>query len=124
MKKNKFFMKIILSAMLIFLIISNFYSVFADIDTNKYSNIYQSSNDTTQIFTMSGKILGIVQVIGMGVAVISLSIMGTKYMISSVEEKAKIKEQFIPYVIGAVLLFGGATLIKIVIDFAQKLGTV
>ena len=102
MKKNKFFI----------------------IDTNKYSNIYQSSNDTTQIFTMSGKILGIVQVIGMGVAVISLSIMGTKYMISSVEEKAKIKEQFIPYVIGAVLLFGGATLIKIVIDFAQKLGTV
>ena len=91
------------------------------IDTYKYKDIYKSDGDTDIIIDKSGSILGIVQTIGIGIAVIMLSIMGVKYMIASVEEKAKLKEQLIPYVIGSILLFGGSGLLGIIINWVNEL---
>ncbi len=55
-------------------------------------------------------ILGIIQVVGTFVAVAVLMILGIKYMLGSLEERASYKKSMLPYIIGAVLLFGGVNI--------------
>ena len=124
MKKNK---KIIIKILSVFFItaitlsILNISKASSSIDANVYRNIYEGTSDTDTIINKSGKVLGIVQTIGIGTAVIMLSLMGVKYMVASVEEKAKYKEQMVPYLIGAILLFGGSGILGIIIKWANSL---
>ncbi len=92
-----------------------------NIDTNAYSGIYKSSG-TSKVFSAGGSILAIVQVIGVSCGIIFLIILGVKYMTSSTNDKATIKEQLIPYVIGAVLMFGGTGILTIIAEFARNMG--
>jgi len=50
-----------------------------------------------------------------------LVIIGVKYITASVEEKAQLKETLMPYVIGAILLFGGSGILTIVVNFVREL---
>lgn len=63
-------------------------------------------------------VLGYIQTIGSIISVIVLTIIGIKYIIGSVEEKAEYKKTLIPYFIGAVLLFAGANIVQIIYDWA------
>ena len=40
-------------------------------------------------------------------------IIGIKYMLGSVEEKAQYKKSLLPYIIGAVILFASVNLVQI-----------
>ena len=91
-----------------------------NIDTSAYSDIY-NANETLEITKAGGVILGVAQVIGVSVGIILLIILGIKYMTSSTNDKATIKEKLIPYVIGAVLMFGGTGLLTIIANFARNL---
>lgn len=53
--------------------------------------------------------------IGMVIAVIVGTIIGIKFMISSVEEKAKIKEILVVYFVGCFVLVGAFSIWKIII---------
>lgn len=61
-----------------------------------------------------GVILGAIQMIGSLVAVICLIVLGVRYMMSSVEEKAEYKKTLLPYFIGAMMVFGISNLLEIV----------
>ena len=75
----------------------------------------------TKAKTIGQKILGIVQVVGSIVAVIALAVLGIKYMMGSAEEKAEYKKTFIPYIIGAVLVFAASNLASMIYNFAQDI---
>ena len=95
------------------------------VDTNKYKEIYNvNKNNNGGLMDAGGKVLWVVKVIGISSGVILLIILAVKYMIASSDssDKAKIKEKLIPYVIGAVLLFGGTALITIITNVAYSLG--
>lgn len=55
-------------------------------------------------------ILGIIQVVGTFVAVAALMILGIKYILGSLEERASYKKSMLPYIVGAVLLFAGVNI--------------
>ena len=78
-------------------------------------------NDVDGITTLGGKIMGIVQTIGVVIAVVILMVLGIKYMMGSAEEKAEYKKTMIPYIIGAVLIFGASTIANIEFNFATKI---
>lgn len=59
------------------------------------------------------KILGYVQAIGSVISVVALLIIGIRYMVSSLEEKAQMKGLIIYYVIGAVLVFATSNLLSV-----------
>ena len=61
-----------------------------------------------------GKILGVVQIVGSLVAVICLIVLGVKYMMGSVEEKAEYKKTLLPYFIGALMVFGITNLLNVI----------
>ena len=64
-------------------------------------------------------ILGLIQVAGTVVALIAVSLLGIKYMLASVEEKAEIKKYLIGAVIGGILVFGGTGIAKILASFSE-----
>lgn len=90
-----------------------------DINPSEYESIYNPIS-ASEVDTLFQKVLGIIQVIGIGIAVIVLSLIGVQYMTGSIQEKAKAKERLILFVIGAILLFGGTTIMSIAAKWAQS----
>lgn len=115
---NKKILKIII---LIFIIIAlNITSIsfaFSPGDLKPEANI-----NTTEITNMGSTIATVVRTVGIIVAVIVLMIIGIKYMMGSVEEKAEYKKTMIPYVIGVVLLAGAVTIATVVVDISNGIG--
>ena len=66
----------------------------------------------------------LILVIGICVAVITISILGIKFMLGSIEEKAQVKEALIPFVIGCVVVFGAFGIWKIVTELGSMIPTV
>lgn len=58
-------------------------------------------------------IYNVLLVIGIAVSVIIAGIMGIQIILGSAEEKAKIEEQMIPYIIGCAVMFGAFAIWKI-----------
>lgn len=60
----------------------------------------------------------------MGIAVLVLlsvgAILGVKYMISGADDRAKIKEKLIWYIVSAVLIFGAVAIFNIVINILNR----
>ncbi len=61
-------------------------------------------SDITAVTNKVGPIFGIITTIGGVVGVLVIIIIGIKYMVGSVEEKAEYKKTMIPYLIGAIML--------------------
>ena len=93
------------------------------ISTDKYKDIYNNPGDpgVTHVFNKAGGVLGVIQVVGTSLSVIMVTVAGVKYMISSVQEKAKAKEQLILILIGAILLFGGTNILTYVAKWSNGL---
>ena len=77
------------------------------IDTNG------STGNTVEI---GNKVFGLVQTIGIIAGVIALMYIGIRYMVSSLEEKAQVKEAAKYYIIGAILAFSIPTVAKLIYE--------
>lgn len=58
--------------------------------------------------------------IAMVVAVIVGMIIGIQFMVTSVEEKAKVKEALVPYVVGCIVVFGAFGIWKLAMNILSK----
>ncbi len=58
--------------------------------------------------------IGLIQIAGTGISVITVTLLGAKYILSSPEQKADIKNRAMPVVIGMIILFGSVNLVAIV----------
>lgn len=72
---------------------------------------------STDIQDLGGKIIGILQTIGVVLAVVIMAVLGIKYMMGSAEEKAEYKKTMIPYIVGAACIFLAPTIANIVYQF-------
>ena len=82
-------------------------------DPSKNPDFWEPTGNNTSSLKFQlkiGKLLGYINVIGVVVSVIVVGIVGIKYMIGSVEEKAEYKKTVLGYLIGAGLLFSATTL--------------
>ena len=68
-----------------------------------------------------GAILTIVQVVGMGVAVIMLIVLAIKYISAAPGDKADIKKHAVVYVVGAIVLFAATGILQIIKNFASNI---
>ena len=66
-------------------------------------------------------ILTIVTSIGMIVSVIIPAVLGVKYMLGSIEEKAEYKQGIGTYLIGCCVLFGVCTIVKILMSVGTSI---
>lgn len=68
--------------------------------------------------TRAGLVLGWIKYIGIIVSVVTLAIIGLKYMLSSVEGKAEYKKTMGPYIVGCFMLAGVSIIIAIIEEIA------
>ena len=86
------------------------------------NKLFEGGNaDTTGISGVGANIVSIITTIGIIVAVIVLLILGIKYMMGSASEKAEYKKTMIPYLVGALLIFGASAIAKAVIAISENL---
>lgn len=76
--------------------------------------------DKGSLKNASSSIYNILLICGMIVAVLIGSIMGIKFMIGSVEEKAEIKAALVPFAIGCIVVFGAFGIWKIVVTIGNN----
>lgn len=79
----------------------------------------QQAIQDSQIKTVSDQIYNILLAIGTVIAVIIGSILGIQFMVGSMDEKAKVKESLIPFVIGCVIIFGAFGIWKLIATILQ-----
>lgn len=84
-------------------------------------NFEPSTTSSNTINDAAGKIIGYIQIIGSVVAILTIIIIGIKYMVASADRKAEYKKQAIPYMIGATLLFAGTNILQIIYDIVNNL---
>ena len=120
MKKYNF--KII-TAMILFVILMSFVvNICYATDPSKYVNgTITNGTAKTSIKDTMNKRIGFFQIIGTIIAVVMILALGVKYMMGSTEEKAEYKKSFMPYFIGAVLIFAASNIAKIVYNFMSKI---
>lgn len=75
----------------------------------------------TKVQDIGNRIIGIFQLIGTLASVIVLIVIGIKYMAGSIEERAEYKKTMMPYVIGALLVFGITNILGIVSNITDGL---
>lgn len=114
--KTKKVLVVIATILMVLMMLSNIVNVYA-FDPSSIKG--DPTMDATEVTTMANKILGALQIIGVAVAVIILAVLGVKYMLGSAEEKAEYKKAFVPYLVGAALVFMAPTIAKAVYNFFQ-----
>lgn len=68
----------------------------------------------------AGSALGWIRFIGIIVSVLALVIIGIKYMLASIDEKAEYKKTMIPYIIGCFMLMGVSILVGLIEGIANS----
>ena len=79
--------------------------------------------DTKAVTNVAGPIINIIATIGIVVSIIGLMIIGIKYMIGTVEEKAEYKKTMIPYIVGIFMIVGTTQLLNIIYKIVINMNT-
>lgn len=97
---------------------------------DNFLNIQQDSSSTVvtieqdkqdKLKGLSNTVSGVLLTIALGVTLISAVVMGINFTIQSVEDKAKIKESMIPWIIGIFISFGAFGIWKLTMSIFYKL---
>ena len=75
------------------------------------------SVSSESIETAGKKVVAVLQTIGFVISVVVLIVIGIKYMMGSAEEKAEYKKTFIPYIVGAALIFAASIFAQAAYEF-------
>ena len=117
--------KIFISIITLFLILAlsiNIYAITLDDAKTQMENAYNidsSQGESEGVMAVINDVIGLLQLAGTGISVVTITLLGAKYMLSSVEQKAEIKNRAMPVVIGCVILFGAVNLVAIVANFTN-----
>ncbi len=118
MRKVEKITKILTIVMVVMMLATICTNVFAAVGVDP-SNWTGNANgiNTTGVDKWVNNIINLVATIGSGAAIIILIVLGVKYMMGSAEEKAEYKKTLLPYIIGAVFVFGASALTGIIYNF-------
>lgn len=95
----------------------------AIISTNTIATTLSELNEPARsdFNNIGNAFIQVLTTIGIVLSVIVLIVIGIKYMLGSLEERAEYKRTLLPYVIGAGLVFSASTIAQIIYKFANNL---
>ena len=121
MKKStiKTITKILAILMIVMCVASISGFVFADakIDPNSLTPTYAPGNETG-LKEKATNIMGWIRNIAVIAAVIVVMVIGVKYILGSVEEKAEYKKTFLPLIVGLFLVVAASTIVTWIMSIA------
>ena len=121
--RTKIILCVLLSLLLVFSFMSNVNAKEVISAMDGLHNPEASSNAGDKLGPIINTVIGFIQIVGTGISVIMVTILGIKYMLAAPADKADVKKQITPLLIGAIILFASANIIQIVANFAGTLPT-
>lgn len=112
--KKRYIFKIVMFFLITVMITLNFSSAMS------IGNLTGNTAGTGDLKSTGNKIITIVTTIGSVISVIVIIILGIKYMMGSVEEKAEYKRTLMPFLIGTLFIFAASTIASIIYNIAIK----
>ena len=111
--------KVLSVVMLVIMVLSCMTTTFAatKMDPTEWDNKTGNKIKTGDIENFSASIINVVSRVGSAAAIITLIILGIKYMMGSAEEKAEYKKTLLPYIFGAAMVFGASLLTGVIYNF-------
>lgn len=113
--KTKNILKVVLTALFIIIAICNSVCAFGVGDLTGTAITDQNTKN------IGNSIITVITTIGSVISVVVLIVLGLKYMIGSVEEKAMYKKTLAPYFLGAICVFAASTIAGIIYNIAINL---
>lgn len=113
MKKTVKILTVVVVALILITFSTN---VFADVSFENLKPNYQG--DTTGLTNKASNIMGLIRNVAIVASVIIIMILGVKYMLGSVEEKAEYKKSFMPLIIGIILVVSATTIASFIFNMA------
>lgn len=83
-------------------------------------NSVEATIDTTALKSTSDYIYNVLLAIASIVAIIVAMVLGIQFMAASADEKAKVKEAIIPFIVGCIVVFGSFTIWKVAIKIGNS----
>ena len=122
MKKS---IKVISTLLLAIMLVTSIAGTVLAVDPNTVLNGLNGNGNvqTSDLTKVGNNIVTIIQVVGIVIAVIVLLVIGIKYMMGSASEKAEYKKTMIPYIVGAVLIFAGTSLVRVIYSLSTSVST-
>ncbi len=114
MKKSMKIVSILMMAIMMLMVAT---PVFADVKPGDAIGVVAGKidyNGNDDFATKVGKIIGFLQWAGAIAGVLIITILGIKYMMGSLEEKAEYKKSMIPLIVGAVVLIAAPQIAKLI----------
>ncbi len=108
----KIFSIVIIAIMIAIIVIPTVSKAFNanDIIGGVNSSAESASVDTTAITTKAGNVLALIRNIAVIAGVLIIAILGVKYMLGSVEEKAEYKKSAIPLIVGVIVVMAATSI--------------
>lgn len=115
---------IILMAVMLLALLTTVSNASGGLDPAGMANNLKGTTSDAQndVMNIGNQIIGIITTVGVVVAVVILLVLGIKYMMGSASEKAEYKKTMIPYLVGAILIFGASAITKVVVSLASGIG--
>ena len=118
--KNKKVLSLVTIILLVVMILMPTFVMASDPLENP--DAYKPSGTTgTKVAQKAGNILNVITVIGIVVGVITLIVIGIKYMVGTVQEKAEYKKTMFSYIIGLVLLISVCSFVQIIYNLTTDI---
>ena len=129
MKKKKSVLRILmLTVIILFVALTNTSEAAFWTDIFRYGDNFLNTGGSQQqgvsdigTQVIMNDLYSILFTLGVAVTVIIGGVLGIKFMLASAEDKAKVKESMIPYVIGCVVIYGALGIWKICIQLFSAL---
>lgn len=114
MKKTIKIFTILLIAITLITFATNVFA--AEVDPSQLTPTY---GDSTELTNKAGKIMGMIRNVAIIASVIIIMVLGVKFMLGSVEEKAEYKKSFMPLIVGIVLVVSATTIAAFIFNMAK-----
>lgn len=113
-KSKKFILRAIPVLLLVIVLVAS--PVFAISDTGISTDIPTQGSGVQTVDNMATQVWGTVVTIAQIAAFAAIIFAGVRYMFASADDKANIKKQLVIIAVGAILVFGASTVVKILMN--------
>lgn len=92
-----------------------------DINPDDFNPGNPSSIDVNEYIKIANPIIGTIKTVGIVIAVVTMTVLGIKYMTASIEEKATYKKTMIPYIVGVFLVVAITQFLGVLIEIISDI---
>lgn len=116
MKKTMKILTVLLLAIVLITFTTNVFAASTEINPSTLTPTY---GDSTAMTNKAGQIMGLIRNVAIIASVIIIMVLGVKFMLGSVEEKAEYKKSFMPLIVGIVLVVSATTIASFIFNMAK-----